>query len=112
MNLLPPALRYYLRKKAVHAYYVALSDILEFMQAHEGVNYRYFLTPSTELLPIYLYLNFGFSNTRLVIQRGQDDMQKVIEMGPGKSFDKVRNLTKRAEQLLNESDPRYTKVKI
>lgn len=66
------------------------------MQAHKEVQYRYYISPETALLPIYRYLDFNLGNTREIIKRGQVDMKKVIEMGPGKSFDKVRNLTRNA----------------
>ena len=61
------------------------------MQANQKVNYRYFVQPSVSLIPYYKYLDFG--NTQKMIETGRQDMQKVIEMGPGKSFDRLRNNT-------------------
>lgn len=83
------------------------------MQAHEEVNYRYFISPKTALLPLYKYLDFNYGNTKDVIKRGQEDMKKVIEMGPGKSFDKVRNHTRFAGlRPMKKDNQHLTQVKI
>lgn len=87
-----------------------MEDVLEFMEANEEVNFRYFLSPETELLPYYMYLDFGFGNTGVVIQRGMNDMKAAIEMGPGKSFDKVRNLTKHARLRERKVDSKVTQA--
>lgn len=51
----------------------------------------------------YVMLDFEPENTIPVIQRGRDDMRKVIDMGPGKSYEKVRNLTKNVTKLSKPS---------
>lgn len=69
------------------------------MEANEEVNYRYFVSPETELMPVYKLLDFNIDNTGQAIERGKHDMKKVIEMGPGKSFDKIRNKTLAAKAM-------------
>lgn len=95
-HLIPKTIQNYQRKKDIHDFFTNLNDVLEFMQANEEVNYRYFVSPMTDLLPIYKYLDFNYDNTKDVIERGKQDMKKAIEMGAGVSFDKIRKRAARA----------------
>lgn len=63
------------------------------MESNPKVNFRYFVAPETAILPIYKFLDFSISTTEPVFKRGKIDMKNAIDMGPGKSFDKVRNRT-------------------
>ena len=96
-HIMPLTVQNYLRKKEIHNYFAIMNDIVEFMQAHDKVNYRYFVQPTQALLPEYLLLDFSYKNTKRAIEIGMQDMQAAIEMGPGRSFDKVRNKTVAAE---------------
>ena len=51
------------------------------------------MAPETDLLPLYKFLDFSITTTEPVFKRGKSDMKKAIDMGPGKSFDRVRNRT-------------------
>lgn len=64
-----------------------MDDIREFIRANHNVNYRYFIQPDKNLIPRYDILEFGNDWTEPMIQLGMKDAKKVIEMGPGNSFD-------------------------
>lgn len=60
------------------------------MEARPDVQYRYLIQPTADLMPFYDMLNFDPKTTRPVYEKGVEDAQKVIEMGPGVSFNKLR----------------------
>lgn len=80
----------YYRKRSIKDTNTTPNDIKEFMRAHPDVNYRYFIQSDDTLLSEYRILEFGHDFTDPLVSRGESDAKKVIEMGPGKSFDKLR----------------------
>lgn len=101
-SLVPRTLKFLNRKQDIQRYYADLKDVYHFMEANHRIGYRYFLSPATVLLPEYELLQFGSKYTHKLVLRGMEDMKKVIEMGPGKSFDKIRA---QADCHENSGDP-------
>ena len=89
LDLIPSTLKYYLRNKEIKDHYSDLSDIVEFMQANPSVTYRYYFSPEETLLPEYYLLQFDQEYTHKLTLWGLAESKKVIEAGPGKSFDKL-----------------------
>ena len=56
------------------------------MQANPDVNYRYLFIPQESLMPNYDILEFGLEYTANPIKWGQEEAVKVIELGPGVSY--------------------------
>ena len=59
------------------------------MAVNPEVQYRYFIKPEQQLLPVYDLLQFGPEYTTPLVQKGKDDAKRVIEMGEGKSFESL-----------------------
>lgn len=89
IDLIPDTLKYYLRNKEIKDHYSDLSDIVEFMQANPSVTYRYYFSPEESLLPEYYLLQFGYDYTHKLTIEGLAEAKKVIQQGPGKSFEKL-----------------------
>jgi len=83
---MPLTIQWYYRNKSIKEYYDQIKDIFEFMQANPDVNYRYLFIPQESLLEEYNILEFGIKYTAPLIQWGKDEAKKVIELGPGVSF--------------------------
>ena len=86
----PKTVQYLLRKREIKGFHSLEDDVIMFMRGEPEVNYRYFLQPEKTLLPEYDLLNFGIEYTGKVIEQGKVDAQAAIDLGPGKSFDKLK----------------------
>ena len=80
----------YLRARELKGYYTLFNDIALFMKAHPDVQYRYFVQPTQKPESEYDILSFNKARIESMITMGKQDAQKVVEMGPGVSFDIFR----------------------
>lgn len=85
----PQTIKNYFRKRDIRGFYTGLNDIIEFMQAYPNISFRYFIKPEKSLMHQYQILDFDFEHTKPVYDQGTKDAKRVIEMGPGKSFDNL-----------------------
>ena len=80
----------YLRYNELANYHNSVADILEFMKAYPGINYRYFVQPSKALPGGLNLLNGDNSTSTFPMQlQGRADGATVVKEGPGVEFKKL-----------------------
>lgn len=89
-NLYPKTFQFYEDNKQIKSWYKSLDNIIEFMRCNPDVNYRYFIEPQEQLLPAYEIIQFGPKYTLPMIEKGKEEAKKVVEMGPGVSFEALK----------------------
>jgi len=69
-----------------------MHEVVEAMQNHPEVNFRYLLAPSVQQLKGYNFIDFDASNTTPLIEAGKLDAKKALSEGPGFRFEQLRNM--------------------
>ena len=70
VDMMPETLKFYFRNKEIKDFYQDVSDILEQMKTNPRINYRYYFSPTKQLLPEYDILEFGYDWTHPMLVQG------------------------------------------
>ena len=75
-----------------------MKEIIDAMQKHPDVHYRYLMSPHNKLVKDFDYYNFDHQYTNELLEAGKFDARKAIHEGPGARFKKLQNLCKKSEE--------------
>ncbi len=79
-----------IRYLEINGYDKAMSDVDQVVDIFKNVNFRYIIGPTKKLPSGLIPLTFSKSEIETMINMGIDDAKKVVEMGQGKNFEKLR----------------------
>lgn len=91
----------YLRMHQVNQYYKAMRNVVNAMESHPQVDFRYIFEPSGHYAHLWNLLNFAYDNTWPMQENGREDAKTALEEGPKKSIEKFME---RARHVLNEKE--------
>ena len=65
-------------------YYKAMRNVVNAMESHPNVDFRYIFEPSGHYAHLWNLLNFSYKNTWPMQENGREDAKTALEEGPKK----------------------------
>ena len=74
-----------------------LAEMIDAMEKHPKVKYRYLMAPAEQQVKDHNLWNFDGCHAKSLLEAGQRDARNALQLGPGTRFKKLRDLCKKCD---------------